>query len=142
MRGLSRHRRGLTSLSYGKDHPDVARDLNNLGLLLQATNRLAEAEPLYRHATLILARSLGWDHPNTQTVSGELGRFVASARQKDRSGIGKAAGGGAEIPFGVLMRDGSRSVPESQLLHRFPVPLQSAFQAILVCAGPWDWPDE
>ncbi len=26
--------------SYGPDHPDVARDLNNLAQLLQATNRL------------------------------------------------------------------------------------------------------
>ena len=32
---------------YGPDHPDVATDLNNLAQLLQATNRLAEAEPLY-----------------------------------------------------------------------------------------------
>lgn len=52
-----------------KDHPNVARDLNNLAQLLQATNRLAEAEPLSRRATLILARSLGWQHPNTKIVS-------------------------------------------------------------------------
>ena len=32
--------------SYGPDHPDVATDLNNLAGLMQATNRLAEAEPL------------------------------------------------------------------------------------------------
>ena len=30
--------------SFGPEHPDVARDLNNLALLLQATNRLEEAE--------------------------------------------------------------------------------------------------
>ena len=30
------------------DHLLVATDLNNLALLLQATNRLTEAEPLYR----------------------------------------------------------------------------------------------
>ena len=30
----------------GPEHPDVARDLNNLAALLQATNRLPEAEPL------------------------------------------------------------------------------------------------
>ncbi|RIZ68229.1 MAG: hypothetical protein D0528_08395 [Methylococcales bacterium] len=29
----------------------------------------AEAEPLSRRATLIFARSLGWQHPNTETVS-------------------------------------------------------------------------
>ena len=27
--------------SYGPDHPNVATDLNNLALLLKATNRLA-----------------------------------------------------------------------------------------------------
>ena len=36
--------------SFGPDHPNVARDLNNLAQLLQATNRLAEAEPLMRRA--------------------------------------------------------------------------------------------
>jgi hypothetical protein len=49
--------------SYGPDHPDVARDLNNLGQLLRATNRPAEAEPLYRRALAILEKSLGPDHP-------------------------------------------------------------------------------
>ena len=39
--------------SYGPDHPDVARDLNNLAQLLQATNRLGEAEPLMRRALAI-----------------------------------------------------------------------------------------
>ncbi len=51
--------------SYGPDHPDVARDLNDLALLLQATNRLAEAEPLTRRALAIDEKSLGPDHPNT-----------------------------------------------------------------------------
>ncbi|HBL26924.1 MAG TPA: tetratricopeptide repeat-containing protein, partial [Acidobacteria bacterium] len=31
--------------SLGKEHPTVATALNNLAQLLQATNRLAEAEP-------------------------------------------------------------------------------------------------
>ena len=32
--------------SYGPNHPEVATDLNNLAQLLDATNRLVEAEPL------------------------------------------------------------------------------------------------
>ena len=36
--------------SYGPEHPDVARDLNNLAQLLKDTNRLGEAEPLMRRA--------------------------------------------------------------------------------------------
>ncbi len=39
-------------------------DLNNLALLLQATNRLAEAEPLMRRALAIDEKSYGPDHPD------------------------------------------------------------------------------
>jgi len=37
----------IDETSFGLGHPDVARDLNNLALLLRETNRHAEAEPLY-----------------------------------------------------------------------------------------------
>ena len=36
--------------SFGPDHPNVARDLNNLAWLMGETNRHAEAEPLYEVA--------------------------------------------------------------------------------------------
>ena len=36
--------------SFGENHPNVAIRLNNLGQLLQATNRIEEAEPLMRRA--------------------------------------------------------------------------------------------
>ncbi|MFM7640069.1 MAG: tetratricopeptide repeat protein [Cyanobium sp.] len=67
---LEVYRRALTidETSYGPDHPDVARDLNNLAALPQATGRLAEAEPLMGRAFTIFWSSLGLDHPNTQTV--------------------------------------------------------------------------
>jgi hypothetical protein len=55
--------------------------------LLQATNRLAEAEPLMRRALAIFIRSLGLDHPSTVTVQNSLtalllamGRSEAEAR--------------------------------------------------------------
>jgi tetratricopeptide (TPR) repeat protein len=41
----------------------VAWSLNNLALLLQATNRLAEAEPLMQQALAIAEASYGTDHP-------------------------------------------------------------------------------
>ena len=44
---------------YGPNHPDVARDLNNLAWLLQATNRLGEAEPLMRRACRSSRRPMG-----------------------------------------------------------------------------------
>ena len=45
----------------------VATRLNNLALLLKATNRLSEAEPLYRRALAIDEKSLGPDHPHVAT---------------------------------------------------------------------------
>ena len=44
--------------------PHVAIRLNNLASLLQATNRLGEAEPLMRRALAIDEASYGPDHPN------------------------------------------------------------------------------
>jgi tetratricopeptide (TPR) repeat protein len=54
---------GIDEKSYGPEHPDVARDLNNLALLLHDTNRLGEAEPLYRRALAIDEKSYGPEHP-------------------------------------------------------------------------------
>ena len=55
--------------SYGPDHPDVARDLNNLAIFLQATNRLSEAGPLM-HRALVIAimfqKQTGHEHSNYQ----------------------------------------------------------------------------
>lgn len=57
--------------SFGKDHPNVARDLNNLASLLQATNRLAEAEPLMRRALQILlgfSKATSHEHPHLRAA--------------------------------------------------------------------------
>ena len=54
----------IDEASLDTQHPDVARDLNNLAQLLQATNRLAEAEPLMRRALAIVEASFGSQHPN------------------------------------------------------------------------------
>jgi hypothetical protein len=64
--------------SYGPDHPAVATDLNNLAQLLQAMNRLNEAEPFMRRALETFERTLGADHPNTMTVRGNLETFLSS----------------------------------------------------------------
>ena len=49
--------------SYGPEHPNVSKDLNNLALLYQATNRLSEAEPLMERALKIDEKSYGPEHP-------------------------------------------------------------------------------
>lgn len=64
---LYRRALAIDENSYGSDHPLVAIRLNNLGGLLEATNRLAEAEPLMRRVIAIFEKSLGPDHPNVAT---------------------------------------------------------------------------
>ena len=69
---LMRRALAIDEQSFGKDHPDVARDLNNLAQLLQATNRLAEAEPLMRRGLEILlhfTRRSGHENPNLRPVT-------------------------------------------------------------------------
>ena len=66
-RPLSRRALVIAEQSYGPDHPEVATALNNLAELLQDTNRLGEAEPLYRREVQILIefrRRTGHEHPN------------------------------------------------------------------------------
>ena len=69
---LYRRALAIAEKSYGPDHPDIARDLNNLAGLLQDTNRHSEAEPLYRRALAIDEKSYGPDHPNTKTIRENL----------------------------------------------------------------------
>ncbi len=66
--------------SFGKDHPIVARDLNNLGILLQSRGRLAEAESLMRRSLAIFETSLGVEHPLTATVRGNLARLLTEVQ--------------------------------------------------------------
>ena len=55
--------------TYGQDHPNVARDLNNLAALLWDTKRFVEAEPLFRRALAISEKCYGADHPQWLAVS-------------------------------------------------------------------------
>ena len=61
----------ISEACYGTNHPDVAKGLNNLALLLQATNRLAEAEPLMRRMAIIFlcfTRDTGHPHPHLKAA--------------------------------------------------------------------------
>lgn len=69
----------IDQASYGPDRPSVARDLSNLAQLLQATNRLKEAEPLYRRAVEILSlfhRITGHQHPDSKTIQDNYSRLL------------------------------------------------------------------
>jgi hypothetical protein len=71
-------RRGLSirEAAYGPDHPEVALGLNNLAAILQATNRLAEAEPLIRRALAIDEKSFGPNHPNVARDLNNLAQLL------------------------------------------------------------------
>jgi tetratricopeptide (TPR) repeat protein len=76
-------RRGLAidEQSYGPEHPRVATDLNNLASLLQATNRLAEAEPLMARVVSIFEMSLGENHPNVATALNNLAQLLQATNR-------------------------------------------------------------
>src|SRR5436190_7906347 len=66
--------------SLGPDHPDVARDRNNLALLLQNTHRPEEAEWQMRRALAIDEKSLGAKHPN---VARDLDNLALLLQERD-----------------------------------------------------------
>jgi len=59
----------------------VAIRLNNLGELLRATNRLKEAEPLYRRALEIDEKSYGHDHSNVATDLSNLAQLLHASNR-------------------------------------------------------------
>jgi hypothetical protein len=71
----------IDEASLGKDHPTVAIRLNNLAQLLQATNRLGEAEPLMRRALAIGEASLGNDHPTVALRLNNLARLLQATNR-------------------------------------------------------------
>lgn len=65
----------------------MARDLNNLARLLQATNRLAKAEPLMRRALAILEASLPDHHPWVQGARGNLAALLTELGRASKRGF-------------------------------------------------------
>jgi hypothetical protein len=64
----------------------VARDLNNLALVLKATNRLTEAAPLMRrHIEIIFAsaKSTGHKHPHLRISCGNYLHLLESMGRSD-----------------------------------------------------------
>ena len=75
---------------FGKDHPNIARDLNNLAGLLQDTNRLAEAEPLMRRMVGIFVDftvKTGHQHPHLMgAINNYGGLLIKMGRSNDQAG--------------------------------------------------------
>ena len=58
--------------AFGTDHTSVARDVNNLGLVLKDQGDLEGAKRCYERALRIVEKRLGKDHPNTVLVRNNL----------------------------------------------------------------------
>jgi tetratricopeptide (TPR) repeat protein len=78
---LMRQALEIDKQSFGENHPNVARDLNNLAQLLKATNRLTEAEPLMRQALEIDKQSFGENHPD---VARDLNNLASLLKATNR----------------------------------------------------------
>ena len=78
--------------SYGPDHPDVARDLNNLAQLLKATNRLSEAEPLsWRMVSIFVGfgKATGHEHPHMQAALQNYFSILTDMGMSEQEAISK-----------------------------------------------------
>ena len=62
--------------AYGPDHPNVARDVNNIGLVLQAQGDLQEARKRFERALKIGEKAYGPDHPNVAAMANNLGTVL------------------------------------------------------------------
>jgi kinesin light chain len=56
----------------GSDHPDVAKQLNNLALLCQNQGKYEEVERYYQRALEIYESKLGQDDPNVAKTKNNL----------------------------------------------------------------------
>jgi tetratricopeptide (TPR) repeat protein len=79
--GWSEQARKECEERLGPSHPSTSIALNNLALLLQATNRLAEAEPLMRRALAIDEASYGTDHPRVATRLNNLASLLKATNR-------------------------------------------------------------
>lgn len=76
---LMRRVLAIDEASYGPEHPNVSRGLNNLAQPLHATNRLSEAEPLSKRHLLIFLAFLrqGFQHPHLQDAIGNYAALLS-----------------------------------------------------------------
>jgi len=75
---LLREAAAIQEASLGSVHPDLATTLNNLALVCERTNNIAEAERGYRRAHKIAVASLGPRHPFVATSVKNLVDFCAA----------------------------------------------------------------
>lgn len=78
---LAEHYAEAIKARHGEDHPHFAIALNDLALVLQATNRLAEAEPMMRRALAIDEKEHGSEHLNVAVRLNNLALLLQAANR-------------------------------------------------------------
>jgi Protein of unknown function (DUF2914)/Tetratricopeptide repeat len=68
----------MQETARGRDHPDLANTLNNLGVIYERTARPDEAEQSYRRAYHIARAAFPPDHPFVATSAANLREFCTS----------------------------------------------------------------
>jgi tetratricopeptide (TPR) repeat protein len=73
---LVRDALSIREKTLGPEHPDTARSLNDLGLLLQLQDDLVQARPLSERALAIREKVFGPEHPDTAQSLNNLAHVV------------------------------------------------------------------
>jgi tetratricopeptide (TPR) repeat protein len=69
--------------SLGREHPDIARSLNNLAYLSQVQRDLPAARQLFERALAIREKALGPEHPDTAESLNNLAYLLQEQRERD-----------------------------------------------------------
>jgi tetratricopeptide (TPR) repeat protein len=69
--------------TIGREHPEIATRLVNLGRVLQLSGRPKEAEPLYREAIAIDEKTYGREHPEVATDLNVLADMLVELGRHD-----------------------------------------------------------
>ena len=75
----------LEAQRFVEEEKDTAVVLNNLAQLLQATNRLEEAEPLMKRALVIDEKSYGPEHPNVARDLNNLAQLLKATNRLEEA---------------------------------------------------------
>jgi len=78
----------LSPQVLGKEHPDVAKQLNNLALLCQNQGKYEEVEYYYMRALEIYQSKLGPDDPNVAKTKNNLVRVLRETPENQILGLG------------------------------------------------------
>lgn len=84
----------------GKDHPDVAKQLNNLALLCQNQGKYEEVEYYYQRALEIYQTKLGPDDPNVAKTKNNLvgGRGAPRSRTLHSGTVARSCSSPGRMP--------------------------------------------